>query len=252
MFHVAFPRGQGPAFPDLPPTLQPCAVALAAPRPEHARAALLSSLIYLLLGAGLVVAGSTVHQPVPLPPLRTTPPYQIEIPGPPRLRLPESRSTQPARGGPLEATPVTPAPPVTATPPSEAPATLPTENHVGDHPSTASQPARPGHPGAEPAPGPGETGTAPRDFGATGLAILHQVEPIYPEFARQARIQGPVILRLTVDAQGQPTRVEVVEGHPAFHQAALQAARQWRFEPARVEGRPVPATFKLTLNFRLR
>lgn len=252
MFHVAFPRGQGPAFPDLPPTLQPCAVALAAPRPEHARAALLTSLIYLLLGAGLVLAGSAVHQAVPLPPLPTTRPYQIEIPGPPRVRLPEVRSTQPSRSGPLEANPTTPAPPLTATPPTEAPATLPTENHVGDRPATATQPARSGRPGTEPASGPGQTGTAPRDFGATGLAILHQVEPIYPDFARHARIQGPVVLRLTVDAQGQPTLVEVLEGHSAFHQAALQAARQWRFEPARVDGRPVAATFRLTLNFRLR
>ncbi len=252
MFHVAFPRGQGPAFPDLPPTLQPGAVALAAPRPEHARAALLTSLVYLLLGAGLVLAGSAVQQVVPVPPPTTTRPFPIEIPGPPRVRLPEVRSTPPSRSGPLEANPAAPAPPQTAAPPNEAPAALPTENHAGDRPATASQPGRPGRPGMEAPGGPGETSTTPRDFGATGLAILHQVEPVYPDFARHARIQGPVVLRLTVDTQGQPTLVEVLEGHPAFHQAALQAARQWRFEPAQVDGRPVTATFKLTLNFRLR
>jgi len=85
-----------------------------------------------------------------------------------------------------------------------------------------------------------------------GLAVLRQVDPVYPEFARRARIQGPVVLMMTIDEQGQPIQVQVLEGHPAFHDAARQAARQWRFEPAHVNGRPVMASFRLTLKFTLR
>jgi protein TonB len=84
------------------------------------------------------------------------------------------------------------------------------------------------------------------------LAVLHQVDPVYPEFARRARIQGPVVLLMSVDEAGRPVRVQVLEGHPVFHEAACQAARQWRFEPARVNGRPEAATFRLTLKFSLR
>ena len=90
------------------------------------------------------------------------------------------------------------------------------------------------------------------DFTTVGLAVLRQVDPVYPEFARRARIQGPVVLLMTVDEQGQPIQVQVLEGHPVFREAATQAARQWRFEPARVDGRPVAASFRLTLKFSLR
>jgi protein TonB len=96
------------------------------------------------------------------------------------------------------------------------------------------------------------TGTGVHDFTSVGLAVLRQVDPIYPDFARRARIQGPVVLMMTVDDQGVPIQVQVLEGHVAFHEAARQAARQWRFEPARVNGQPVSAAFRLTLKFSLR
>jgi protein TonB len=82
--------------------------------------------------------------------------------------------------------------------------------------------------------------------------VLRQVDPVYPDFARRARIQGTVVLLMTVDESGQPLRVQVMEGHSVFHEAAVQAARQWRFEPARVDGHPVSASFRLTLKFSLR
>jgi protein TonB len=91
-----------------------------------------------------------------------------------------------------------------------------------------------------------------RDFTATGLAVLHQVNPIYPDFARRAHLQGAVVLMMTVDERGYPIQVRVLEGHPVFHEAAQLAARQWRFEPAQMDGRPVPAVFRLTLKFSLR
>jgi protein TonB len=78
------------------------------------------------------------------------------------------------------------------------------------------------------------------------------VEPLYPDFARRARVQGTVVLMMVVDEQGVPIQVRALEGHAALQEAALQAARQWRFEPARLDGRPVSASFRLTLNFRLR
>jgi protein TonB len=95
-------------------------------------------------------------------------------------------------------------------------------------------------------------GSAVHDVTSAGLGVLRQVDPAYPDFARRARIQGTVVLLMTVDELGQPLRVQVLEGHPVFHEAAVQAARQWRFEPARVEGRSVSATFRLTLKFSLR
>jgi protein TonB len=90
------------------------------------------------------------------------------------------------------------------------------------------------------------------DFSVTGLIPVHRVDPPYPDFARRARVQGAVVLLMTVDERGLPMQVSLLDGHPALREAALQAARQWRFEPARMDGRPVTATFKLTLKFSLR
>jgi TonB family protein len=93
--------------------------------------------------------------------------------------------------------------------------------------------------------------SAPVELAMAQVRILHAVNPTYPTTARLIRAQGPVELRMTIDAQGTPTDVQVVSGHPVFHAEALRAARLWRFAPAEVGGRAVPASFKLTIQFRL-
>jgi len=105
-----------------------------------------------------------------------------------------------------------------------------------------------------PAPGPSGPGTSPQihDFTASAPAILHRVDPFYPDLARRARVQGTVVLMMVVDERGVPMQVRVLDGPVALQDAALQAARQWRFEPAQMDGHPVAASFRLTLNFRLR
>jgi protein TonB len=90
------------------------------------------------------------------------------------------------------------------------------------------------------------------DFTATAPAILRRVDPIYPDLARRAHVQGTVVLMMIVDDRGVPMQVNILDGPPALQEVALQAARQWRFEPALMDGHPVPASFRLTLNFRLR
>ncbi len=251
MFHVAFPRGQGPVFPDLPPTLLPCAVAISAPPSDHLRAATFSSLIYGSLVAAML-ALSSLSSPLSLVPLRPPdrgPTVIYEPQNGFRVTLPQPAAGRTGGGTPEATSPAPPALPTES--PAQAPAGLPTENHAMDPVATGS-----GGPGAAAALGPPSTGTAlgsgAQDFTAVGLAVLRQVDPVYPDFARKARIQGPVVLLMTVDEGGQPIQVQVLEGHPAFHEAAKQAARQWRFEPARMNGRPVSAAFRLTIRFSLK
>ena len=95
-------------------------------------------------------------------------------------------------------------------------------------------------------------GPVVHDFTATAPAILRRVDPIYPDLARRAHVQGTVVLMMVVDELGVPMQVRLLDGHPALQDAAMQAARQWRFEPAQMDGHPVAASFRLTLNFRLR
>ncbi|HJW08896.1 MAG TPA: TonB family protein [Holophagaceae bacterium] len=253
MFHVAFPRGQGPVYEDLPPTLQPCAVAHAAPHADHVRAAALSGLIYVLLGGGLVAAASLAPPMVAAPPPPITHGGTITFDGPVTPPLIQRVLPQVGGGNTSTVSPTSTANPAPQQPdPTSAPGGLPTEDHHNDAPIGGGSLNGPQTPATGQGPGTGPIGPTAREYATTGLAVLHQVDPIYPAFARAARIQGPVVLKMTVDERGQPIQVEVLEGHPVFHEAARQAARQWRFEPARMDGQPVIATFRLTLKFSLR
>lgn len=251
MSNFAPRRGRGPVFPDLPPTLQPHAVLAAAPASDVVRTATLSGLVYLLLAAGAIALASLGPKAILPPVLPPAPPWRpVELDGPPRPRpiervAPANPGTSATAGGL-----VAPNAPSRADPEALA-AGLPTRDRAFEAPTTG--PALPGTLPLGPA-GPPSASTGPviHDFSSTAPAILRRADPIYPDLARRAHIQGTVVLLMVVDESGAPMQVRVLEGHPALQEAALQAARQWRFEPAQMDGHPVAASFRLTLNFRLR
>jgi protein TonB len=81
--------------------------------------------------------------------------------------------------------------------------------------------------------------------------LLHQVEPVYPPLAKQARIQGDVVLSAVIDAKGNIVDLKVVSGHPLLYQAAINAVGQWTFEPTYLNGEPWPVSHEITVHFRL-
>ena len=81
---------------------------------------------------------------------------------------------------------------------------------------------------------------------------VHRVDPSYTDAARKAGTTGQVVLECIVDEEGKIADVKVVRGLPeGLDQAAIDAIRQWRFEPARLDGEPVKVRFTLTINFKL-
>jgi TonB family protein len=91
------------------------------------------------------------------------------------------------------------------------------------------------------------------DFDFSAIKIAHQPPaPAYPADAKAARIQGTVVVELVVDEQGVPVSARALEGPPQLAPTAVAYAREWRFEPALVNGKAVQARFKLTMPFRLR
>ena len=80
--------------------------------------------------------------------------------------------------------------------------------------------------------------------------ILH-VAPIYPEFARQARAQGTVILECILDATGRVESVKVLGSQPLLDDAAVRAVRQWRYTPTELNGVPVPVLMTIMVRFSL-
>ena len=62
-----------------------------------------------------------------------------------------------------------------------------------------------------------------------------RVQPVYPELARKMNISGIVKVEVTVALNGTVREARVVGGHPVLANAALEAAKKWRFEPAATE-----------------
>lgn len=77
------------------------------------------------------------------------------------------------------------------------------------------------------------------------------VRPIYPAEAQRARIQGVVILEATISATGCLSDARVVRSIPYLDVPAMRAVLGWQFEPARVDGSPVPVFMTVTVNFAL-
>jgi protein TonB len=82
--------------------------------------------------------------------------------------------------------------------------------------------------------------------------LVHRVEPDYPAIPREAHIQGIVILEATTDIYGRVTSVRVLRSVPLLDEAAVDAVRQWVYEPLLVNGRPRPVTFTVTVTFVLK
>ena len=78
-------------------------------------------------------------------------------------------------------------------------------------------------------------------------------QPRYPEIARQAGVEGAVVVRATVDRNGRVVEAAVVSSDSAMlDEAALEAVRAWTFHPAEQSGVPVRAVVSVRLEFRLR
>jgi protein TonB len=80
---------------------------------------------------------------------------------------------------------------------------------------------------------------------------VRNVPPAYPEIAKQARVQGVVVLEAVISPSGEVTNVRVLRGVPLLNDAALQAVRQWRYTPTMLNGQPVSVVMTVTVNFRL-
>jgi len=79
----------------------------------------------------------------------------------------------------------------------------------------------------------------------------HDVAAVYPEALRSSGVSGVVILELTIGTDGSVSEARVLRGiHEALDQAALDAARQWRYEPTLLSGSPVPVRLTATVQLR--
>ena len=81
--------------------------------------------------------------------------------------------------------------------------------------------------------------------------LLQKVAPVYPPLARQARIQGSVILKVVINQSGDVESAQLISGHPLLAPAAIEAVKQWAYKPYLLNGEPVEVETRVTVNFTL-
>jgi protein TonB len=106
-------------------------------------------------------------------------------------------------------------------------------------------------PAAPPPPKPAAPTRIKQGGQVTAASIITQTHPVYPPLARQARIQGTVVLHAIIDKDGKVAQLEVVSGHPLLVQAALDAVKQWRYKPTLLNGDPVEVDTTIQVTFTM-
>jgi TonB family protein len=82
-------------------------------------------------------------------------------------------------------------------------------------------------------------------------SLIHRVEPQYPAEAKARHIQGPVVLDIQVLGDGAVGNVAVVSGDPLLTQSAIDAVKQWRYQPESANGQAVESQARVTVKFKL-
>jgi periplasmic protein TonB len=81
--------------------------------------------------------------------------------------------------------------------------------------------------------------------------LIKKVTPNYPPLARQARIQGKVILQAEISKDGTIQNLQLISGHAMLAPAAIEAVKQWRYKPYLLNGEPVAVETQVEVNFSL-
>ncbi len=139
-----------------------------------------------------------------------------------------TNSTPPPDSSPAKRTP-------TATPtPTASPSRTPVERPTPTPEATETPRPRP---------------SGPISGGVLNGKAVSLPKPAYPPIARAARASGTVTVQVTIDESGNVIAARAVSGHPLLQQSAVQAARQARFTPTKLDGQPVKVTGVITYNF---
>lgn len=166
--------------------------------------------------------------------LRAVPPRPE--PDPPRAPAPQVRTANPL--------PPTVVPAVSETSSQQE---IPTDSVASGLPATSSMPSTL-------APAPSEPSVAPPlSVSIEAVRYLRPPQVVYPPLSRRLGEAGRVVMRVLVDTQGVPVEVVVTEpsAFARLNDQAVQAMRQARFEPYRVNGRPMAVTVLTPIVFKL-
>ena len=106
------------------------------------------------------------------------------------------------------------------------------------------------HP-VEKAPAPTVSKPVSVSSGVQAAKLMRQVKPAYPPLAVQAHISGTVRLAAVISRDGFIQNLQVISGHPLLTTAAVEAVKQWRYQPTLLSGEPVEVITQIDVNFML-
>jgi protein TonB len=219
-----------------------------------------SLAIHSLVIACLLVASLWAVDNVREPPINVDIYRPVSLPPPAGPKKVEAKRQGPAKEQPkanpinIDKTAPTIVPPE---PPKDENAPL-TESDSGEGDQTrviggTGDPSDAGSPGwAKDIQGPPQEDIIVRPHaGVTSPVPIKKVEPRYPEVAKAAGVQGTVILEAIINKEGTVESVTLLRSIPLLDEAAIQAVKEWRFQPAMIGGNPVRCYFTLTVTFHL-
>jgi protein TonB len=183
----------------------------------------------------------TPVEPVPEPPTPEPVPEPEPIPEP----TPEPE--------PVKEEMTQPQPEPKPEPPKPKPKPKPVAKPAAPRPAAVAPTPTPGNPGAAVSGAPGGTGRG-RGGKSSGPGYLSNPKPPYPPESRAAGEQGVTYLRVSLDATGRPTSVNVIRGsgYSRLDGAAREAVRRWRFKPAMRDGEPMASSVDVPIRWSLR
>jgi periplasmic protein TonB len=79
--------------------------------------------------------------------------------------------------------------------------------------------------------------------------MVSSVQPTYPDVARSQGVEGTVVMDALIDATGAVTDVKVTSGPVVLRQAAMDALRRWKYQPARLNGQPTSVHMNVSISF---
>lgn len=197
---------------------------------------------------------AAVELPKPVAEIPRPPEPPKEIPPPPVVEKPKPAP-------PVEPVPIAPAPPVSAPILTSAVTQQVVAAVAPRSPNVEATSGRTTT--THPTPGPissnAATNSAPSATGGETIRIhgvpayRKRLEPIYPATARKRRQEGAVLLRVQLDAAGRVENAVIAKssGFPLLDEAARTAVRDWEFEAAKVNSRPVPSEVEVPVRFQL-
>jgi protein TonB len=200
-----------------------------------------------------------------LPRIVFEPPTPIALPrGLPDARPAGPRAPAPSRPStnPLLAPPVIPAFVARVDDSPLPPSSASIDGPFDPHGISSGPPAGVGIPGGvdwshstPPPPAPVHVSPTPRIVKVggevTAARALYRPNPVYPRIALAAHIQGNVVLQAILAKDGSVQDLKVISGHPLLVQAALDAVRQWRYQPTLLNSEPVEVLTEIDVRFSL-